>query len=100
MAGQLEQATVGVHEPVVHPPGADRDACGRVSPVAARGEAGQRRVEQGFDIPVQARLHRTIGEAVDLADLQAAPLEPAGGHAAARRAEVDSEVPAHAHTAV
>ena len=51
VAGQLEQATVGIHEPVVHPPGADRDACGRVSPIAARGEAGQRRLEQGLDIP-------------------------------------------------
>ena len=99
VAGQLEQPTVRIHEPVVHPPGAHRDTCGRVSPIAACGEARQGGVEEAFDVPAQTvvRLHRTIGEAMDLANLQAARAR-AGRRSrdrSSRRGPLRGNAPAH-----
>ena len=98
VAGRLEQATVCIHEPVVHPPGADRDACGQLSP--SQPAARPVSVASNRASTSQCAPHRNVREAVDLANLQTAALEPAGGHATAGRAEVDREVASHAHTAV
>ena len=102
VAGRLEQPAVVIDEPVVHAPGADRDPAGGSAasqPAARPASVASNRPSTSQRRPSSPSTGRFAKRWTSRTSRRPS-LEPAGGHAPARRAEVDCEVATHAQTAV
>src|SRR6266566_8510379 len=86
-----EQATIGIHQAVIDPPGIDADAVERSGTLMCFTQSCQGIVPQTQDIPeaVPMHHHRSIGKAMHLFDAERSPIEADEQHTSTTGTQVD-----------